>query len=106
MATEVTLQLNESCTELGEPQNAGLPTLIRDAGVAAGFAFEAFLHGRIRNRFTRNAYLHAVKRFSDWFRTAIGFGSGCSGGCWPVSGCHDGGHAESAAAFGCVAAVL
>ena len=60
------LRLNGSCTELMERQDAELPTLIRDAGVAARFAFEEFLHGKIRNRFTRKAYLHAVKRFSDW----------------------------------------
>ena len=24
------------------------------------------MHGKIRNRFTRKAYLHAVKRFSNW----------------------------------------
>jgi hypothetical protein len=48
-------------TELMERQDAELPALIRDAGTAARFAFEEFLHGKIRNRFTRKAYLHAVK---------------------------------------------
>ncbi|MBL8817289.1 MAG: hypothetical protein JNL58_14785 [Planctomyces sp.] len=60
------LRLDGSCTELMERQNAELPTLIRDAGTEARFTFEEFLHGKIRNRFTRKAYLHAVKRFSSW----------------------------------------
>ncbi len=66
MAGEDGLQLNGPCSELVERQDAELPMLIRDAGTAARFAFEEFLHGKIRNRFTRKAYLHAVKRFSDW----------------------------------------
>ena len=45
---------------------ADLPALIRDAGDAARFAFEEFFHGQIRNPFTRKAYLHAVRMFSDW----------------------------------------
>ena len=43
-----------------------MPELIRDAGGAARFAFEEFIHGQIRNPFTRKAYLHAVRRFSEW----------------------------------------
>ena len=53
-------------TELMQCQDAELPELIRDAGGAARFAFEEFIHGQIRNPFTRKAYLHAVKRFSKW----------------------------------------
>lgn len=66
MAGKDGLQLNGSCTEVVARQDAELPTLIRDAGTAARFAFEEFLHGKIRNRFTRKAYFHAVKRFSNW----------------------------------------
>ncbi len=65
MSVEDALRLNGPNTELAG-QDAELPTLIRNAGVAARFAFEEFLHGKIRNRFTRKAYLHAVKRFSVW----------------------------------------
>jgi integrase/recombinase XerD len=43
-----------------------LPALIRDAGRAARFAFEEFLHGQIRNPSTRKAYLHSIRQFSDW----------------------------------------
>ena len=66
MSIEDALRLNGPGTELVERQDAELPALIRDAGTAARFAFEEFLHGKIRNRFTRKAYLHAVKRFSGW----------------------------------------
>lgn len=45
-----------------------LPEVIRRAGDAARFAFEEFLFGRIRNPYTRKAYLHAVRRFSEWCR--------------------------------------
>jgi site-specific recombinase XerD len=43
-----------------------LPALIERAGPAARFAFEEFFYGRIRNPYTRRAYLHAVRRFSAW----------------------------------------
>jgi len=43
-----------------------LPVLIRDAGNAARFAFEEFFQGQIRNPFTRKAYLHVVRSFSEW----------------------------------------
>ena len=66
MQSEDKLQLTGHCTELIQTQEAELPELIRDAGGAARFAFEEFIHGKIRNRFTRKAYLHAVKRFSEW----------------------------------------
>jgi len=66
MHSEDKLRLTGHCTELIQTQEAELPELIRDAGGAARFAFEEFLHGKIRNRFTRKAYLHAVKRFSKW----------------------------------------
>ena len=66
MEIEDKVQLTDHCTELMRCQDAELPVLIRDAGGAARFAFEEFLHGKIRNRFTRKAYLHAVRRFSEW----------------------------------------
>jgi integrase/recombinase XerD len=66
MQSESRLQLACHSTELRQIQDAELPVLIRDAGGAARFAFEEFLHGKIRNRFTRKAYLHAVKQFSKW----------------------------------------
>ena len=43
-----------------------LPVLIRDAGGAARFAYEEFFHGQIRNPYTRKAYLHSIRRFSEW----------------------------------------
>jgi site-specific recombinase XerD len=47
-----------------------LPALVREAGGAARFAFEEFLHGQIRNPSTRKAYLHTVRLFSDWSSAA------------------------------------
>lgn len=66
MQSESRLRLACHSTELRQIQDAELPELIRDAGGAARFAFEEFLHGKIRSRFTRKAYLHAVKQFSKW----------------------------------------
>jgi integrase/recombinase XerD len=43
-----------------------LPAFLQDAGDAARFAFEEFFHGQIRNAYTRKAYLHAVRSFSNW----------------------------------------
>ncbi len=43
-----------------------LPALIRDAGGAARFAYEEFFHGQIRNPFTRKAYRHSFRLFSEW----------------------------------------
>jgi integrase/recombinase XerD len=42
------------------------PKLIADAGPAAGFAFEEFFLGRLRNTYTRRAYLGAVRGFLNW----------------------------------------
>lgn len=47
-----------------------LPGILRNAGPAARFAFEEFLHGQIRNPHTRKAYLHAVRLFCDWCEVA------------------------------------
>jgi len=43
-----------------------VPRLIADAGAAAGFAWEEFFVGKIRNPYTRRAYLHAVRSFLRW----------------------------------------
>lgn len=45
-----------------------VPALISSAGGAAKFAWEEFVHGRIRNPGTRRAYCHAVERFLSWCR--------------------------------------
>lgn len=52
--------------ELIETADSELPSLVANAGGAARFAFEEFIHGQVRNVHTRKAYLHAVKRFSAW----------------------------------------
>ena len=44
----------------------GLPEVVQDAGAAARFAFEEFIHAQVRNPATRKAYLHAVEQFSKW----------------------------------------
>ncbi len=46
--------------------SASAPALIQNAGAAACFAWEEFFHGRIRNPFTRKAYLHSVRLFFKW----------------------------------------
>jgi site-specific recombinase XerD len=43
-----------------------LPALIRQAGTPAGFAWDEFFSGFIRNHHTRTAYRRAVCRFLDW----------------------------------------
>lgn len=45
---------------------AELPRLLGDAGAAAGFAWEEFFIAKIRNGYTRRAYLHAVRSFLRW----------------------------------------
>lgn len=50
-------------TQLAVP---GAPPLILDAGPAARFAWDEFFSAQIRNRHTRAAYLHAVRRFLAW----------------------------------------
>jgi site-specific recombinase XerD len=45
---------------------ANVPKMIADAGAAAEFAWEEFFIGRIRNTYTRRAYLHAVRDFLRW----------------------------------------
>lgn len=42
------------------------PALIEQSGGAATFAWEEFVHGRIRNTGTRRAYCFAVKKFLSW----------------------------------------
>ena len=43
-----------------------LPAAIKAAGHASAFAYEEFLFGQIRNKHSRRAYTHAVKRFLAW----------------------------------------
>ena len=66
MEIEDKVRLSGECMELVQSQDPDLPELIRNAGGAARFAFEEFIHGQVRNVHTRKAYLHAVKRFSAW----------------------------------------
>lgn len=49
-----------------EPSDVQIPAVILNAGGAARFTFEEFFQGQIRNPFTRKAYLHSVRLFSDW----------------------------------------
>ena len=43
-----------------------LPAIIAQAGPAAAFAWEEFFVGQLPNRYTRAAYLRAVRRFLGW----------------------------------------
>ena len=49
-----------------ERRDVQIPAVIRNAGGAAWFAFEEFFEGQIRNPYTRKAYLHSVRMFSEW----------------------------------------
>lgn len=49
-----------------EVETLKVPRLIADAGPAASFAWEEFFVGKIRNAYTRRAYLHAVRSFLRW----------------------------------------
>lgn len=49
-----------------ERDDVQIPVVILNAGGAARFAFEEFFQGQIRNPYTRKAYLHSVRLFSDW----------------------------------------
>ena len=42
------------------------PGIVMNAGAAAGFAWDEFFKGRIRNKHTRTAYLRSVRRFLEW----------------------------------------
>ena len=42
------------------------PTLVRDRGNAAKFAWEEFIYGQIRNTHTRRAYERVARRFLNW----------------------------------------
>ena len=44
-----------------------LPALVAGGGDAARFAYEEFLHGRVRNPHTRRAYERAARQFFDSF---------------------------------------
>lgn len=48
-----------------------MPRLITDAGAAAGFAWDEYFLGRLRNPHTRAAYLRAVQRFLAWSEERI-----------------------------------
>ena len=43
-----------------------LPTAIVEAGRRAEFAYEEFLYGTLRNRYTRRNYRQAIERFFRW----------------------------------------
>lgn len=42
------------------------PNIVARTGAAGGFAWDEYFGGRIRNAYTRRAYLFAVKRFLAW----------------------------------------
>lgn len=44
----------------------GMPQIFTDTGAAGQFAWEEFFIGKLRNRHTRQAYLHAVRQFLAW----------------------------------------
>jgi site-specific recombinase XerD len=49
-----------------------LPPLVVEAGERASFAWDEFFSGQLRNRHTRAAYLHAVRRFFVWAQLRAG----------------------------------
>jgi site-specific recombinase XerD len=52
--------------ELVEHKTAEVIEWVAKAGGPARFAFEEFLHGQIRNPFTRKVYLRAISSFVRW----------------------------------------
>lgn len=64
-------EANDAAVELYKP--AGLirsklapPAIVEHAGSNASFAWDEFFSGMIANRYTRRAYLQAVRRFLSW----------------------------------------
>lgn len=55
-----------SIVEPSHRSSLPIPQLIQDAGSAAQFAWEEFFLGKLRNAYTRRAYLHAVQHFLKW----------------------------------------
>jgi site-specific recombinase XerD len=64
------MQETESQALVTVTQNTELtlaaPAMILAAGPAAGFAWEEFFVGKLRNLHTRRAYLHAVRSLLNW----------------------------------------
>ena len=56
---------------LPNPANAVVPAPISNAGPAAAFAWDEFVHGQLRNPHTRAAYLRAIRQFLAWVEPRI-----------------------------------
>jgi len=57
---------NSLVLKAGSGLQLAAPHSILAAGAAASFAWEEFFVGRLRNGYTRRAYLHAVRSFLSW----------------------------------------
>lgn len=55
----------QSLPKRNESESGDFPTLVREAGAAAQFAWEEFIFAKIRNLHTRAAYERAIRRFLD-----------------------------------------
>jgi len=61
MSDELTVPMPYGSVSVNE-----MPQSIADAGSGARFAWEEFFLGKLRNGYTRRAYLHAVREFLTW----------------------------------------
>ncbi len=60
--TDITATRNDQLALQRAAADAALPTIIREAGSNARFAYEEFLDGHIANSHTRAAYMHAIHK--------------------------------------------
>jgi len=60
------MQESESKSVIILAAGGTVPAVIQNAGAAAGFAWDEFFQGTVRNIHTRTAYLRAVRRFLNW----------------------------------------
>ncbi len=66
-ATELVAYAGTSSLQKTEgTKGEALPALLARTGTAGQFAWDEFFSGQLRNKHTRAAYLHAVRRFLEW----------------------------------------
>ena len=66
-ATEMVAYAGTSTLQkAGGARGEAVPALLARTGAAGHFAWDEFFSGQLRNKHTRAAYLHAVRRFLEW----------------------------------------
>lgn len=70
VATEVVAYAGTSTLEhRGRQSREAAPALLARTGTAGQFAWDEFFSGQLRNKHTRAAYLHAVRRLLEWLES-------------------------------------